>query len=80
MHVLMRIPLNSYRTPTNETLLVSEIPNVVIDNENAIIAPGENQTPCSLTRDEYCEELAHPHLFPTGKFGYKVARDTKISS
>ena len=35
-------PLNSYRTPTNETLLVSEIPNVFIDNENAIIAPGEH--------------------------------------
>ena len=46
-------PLNSYRTPASETLLVSEIPNVVVDNESAILAPGENQTPYSLTRDEF---------------------------
>ena len=29
--------------------------------------------------DEKCEELAHPFLFPTGKYGYRVERDTKIS-
>ncbi|XP_057316777.1 uncharacterized protein LOC130657796 [Hydractinia symbiolongicarpus] len=29
--------------------------------------------------DQFCEELAHPYLFPTGKFGYKVERDIKLS-
>ena len=29
--------------------------------------------------DENCEELAHPFLFPTGKFGYRVERDIKLS-
>ena len=29
--------------------------------------------------DEFCEEPAHPHLFPTGEFGYKVEREIQIS-
>ena len=72
-------PLNSFRTHANETLLVSEIPNMVIDDENTILAPGEGKIPYSLINDEKCEELAHPHLFPTGKFGYHVERDVKLS-
>ena len=71
-------PLDLYRTPANETLLISEIPKV-IDDENIIVVPGEGKTPYSLINDEFCEELAHPHLFPTGKFGYKVMRDVKLN-
>ena len=26
----------------------------------------------SVLNDDYCEELAYPHLSPNGKFGYKV--------
>ena len=29
--------------------------------------------------DEKCEELAHPFLFPTGKFGYKVKRGITLN-
>ena len=29
--------------------------------------------------DEFCEEPTHPHLFPTGEFGYKVEREIQIS-
>ncbi|XP_066934413.1 uncharacterized protein [Clytia hemisphaerica] len=72
-------PLIAYRTPTCETVIVSEVPNIILDDENAILAPGEGQIPNSLTQDEFCEELAHPHLFPTGKFGYNVERDIKLS-
>ena len=43
-------PLNTYRTPANETLLVSEIPNMVVDDENAILAPGEGKIPYSLIK------------------------------
>ena len=28
-----------------------------------------------ILNDVYYEEMAHPHLFPTGKFGYKVKRN-----
>jgi len=62
-----------------ETMLVSEIPNIVIDNENIIVAPGQGKTPFSLTTDEFCEELAHPHLFPYGKFGYHTEREVNLS-
>lgn len=71
--------LNSYRTCANETLLISDIPNILLDDENTILALGEGKTPFSLTNDNYCKELAHPHLFPTGKFGYKADRDIKLS-
>jgi len=54
--------LNTYRTAANETLLVSEVPNMVIDAENTILAPGEGKIPYSLINDKQCEELAHPHL------------------
>ena len=69
-------PLNLFRTPTNKTVLISEIPNVMIDYENIIITPGEGKTPQSLINDE----LAFPKLFPSGKFGSKVERDIKLSA
>ena len=61
-------PLNNFRLGATETMLVSNIPPV----EDFVIAPGGNVQPMSLLMDEKCEELAHPHPFPTGKFGYKV--------
>lgn len=33
----------------------------------------------SILSDEFCEGLAHPYLFPSGKFGYKVDRQVKLS-
>ena len=33
----------------------------------------------SVFNDDYCEELADQHLFPNGKFGYKVERDIPLS-
>ena len=34
------------------------------------IAPGKNYQPASLVYDTFCQELSHPHLFPTGKFEF----------
>ena len=34
----------------------------------------------SFLSDQYCEELVLPHLFPTGKFGYKVKREIPLSA
>ena len=39
-------PLNMHRTATNETTLISDIPNI-INEENVIIAPGQRKTPVS---------------------------------
>ena len=71
-------PLNMYRTASNGTTLVSEIPNT-INEENVTIAPGQGKIPVSVLRDEFCEEQAFPHLLPKGKFGYNVPRDIPLS-
>ena len=68
-------PLDQYRLSGPETLLIPEKPP-----EQISIAPGENQMPSSILTDEHCEELAFPHLFPTGKFGFKVDRDVPLSA
>ena len=43
------------------------------------IAPGEKSKPAPVLKDVYCEALAHPNLFPTGRFGYKSRRDVPLS-
>ena len=56
-----------------------EIPNVLTDEENTILEPGQGKVPYSLTHDEYHEVLAHPNLFPPGKLGYKVDLGIKLT-
>ena len=72
-------PLDTLRVASNKTTLISNFPNA--DSEESIIsiAPGEGQRPMSVLNDDYYEEPAHPHLFPKGKFGYKVERDIPLS-
>ena len=48
-------------------------------SEELTIAPGEGKQPMSILNDQYCEELAHPHLFPTGNIRYKIERNIKLS-
>ena len=60
-----------YRTASNETTLVSEIP-IIINEENVIIAPGQRKTPVLILKDEFYEEPAFLDLLPKGKFGYNV--------
>ena len=69
-------PLDNYRFGATETMLLSNIPQ---PPEDLVLAPGEGIQPLSILMDEKCEELAHPFLFPTGKFGYRVERDIKLS-
>ena len=40
--------------------------------EGILIAPGEDKKTLSILHDDYCEKMAHPHLFSTGKFDYKL--------
>ena len=67
-----------HKTATNETPLISEIPNIS-NEENVIIAPGQGKTPVSILRDAFCEEQAFSYLLPEGKFGYRLPRDIPIS-
>ena len=61
-------PLNMQRTATNETTLISDIPNM-INEENVIIVPCQGKTPVSILGDKFCEEQAFPYFLPKGKFG-----------
>ena len=71
-------PHDRDRIGASETVLISSIPTD-FDNETLNIAPGEGKKPLSLLTDKFCEELAHPHLFPTGKFGFNVNRMIPLS-
>ena len=71
-------PLDQYRIGANETALIPTIP-CQINEEDVTIAPGEGIKPISILTDQNCEELAHPNLFPNGKFGYKVQRQVPLS-
>ena len=57
---------------------MSVVPHEITD-EGLIIAPGEGRKTASFIRDKQCEELAFPHLFPNGKFGFHVDRDIKLT-
>ena len=73
-------PLDAFRTAANETALMPKMLTYDDFEEDLLtVAPGENKTPSPILKDKFCEELAHPHLFPTGKFGYSVKRDIHLS-
>ena len=72
-------PLDDYRIPSSETAYVVDIQYDLRDDEGLAIAPGENKMPLPIIRDENCELLAHPYLFPTGKFGCTYQREISLS-
>ena len=47
---LVEDPLNIYRIASDQTTLVSEIPNIS-DEENIIIVPGQEKTPFFIVSD-----------------------------
>ena len=71
-------PLDRYRLGAKDSVLIPTIP-CQINEEDITIAPGEGIKPLSILTDKHCEELAHPHLYPTGKFGYQVDREVPLS-
>ena len=72
-------PLDNFRVSASETAFVPELSYEVVDDSNITIAPGENREPLPVICDDDCEMLAHPFLFPTGKFGYTHTREVKLS-
>ena len=67
--------LDSYLFNSEETMLISQVPT----SEQISIAPLEGKKPISILQDKYCEELAFPHIFSNGQFGYRVEREAKLS-
>ena len=49
-----------------------------MENECINIVPGEGRQPKSILNDKFWEKLSFPHLFPKGKFGYKVKRNINL--
>ena len=71
-------PLAVSHSPLLETTITMETPTICELKESIVIATGEGKKPISILNDIYCEEIAHPHLFPTVRFGYKKCSiDTK---
>lgn len=67
-----------YRTASNNATLVSQIPNIITD-ENLMIAPGQGKTQISILSDEFCEENAFFSFLPRDKFSYNAPRNTLIT-
>lgn len=65
-------PLSVYRSESNETFFISELLNI-INNENFIIAPRQGIKPISILSDEFFKEQAFPFLLYQFKFGCKAA-------
>ena len=61
-------PLAQFETPLAETTITTETPTLDELEEGIVIAPGEAKKPLSKLNDDYCEEMAHPHLFPSKYF------------
>ena len=71
-------PLSKFRAPSVETI-ISEVPSNCELEKEITIAPGDGEQPISVFNDKFCEELAHPHLFPSGRYGYQTEREIPLS-
>ena len=69
--------LAKFKTVSHEATVISEIPSATDIEEAFIVTSGEGRKSRTILGDEFCEERAHPHFSPTGKFGYKAEREIK---
>ena len=51
-----------------ETILMFQVPT----SKEISIVPVEGKNLSSILQDKYCEELAFPHIFSNGQFGYRL--------
>ena len=71
-------PSSKLRGLHYETCVQTVDPTVDVD-KILNIAPNENKRPIHILMDESFEEMAFPHLLPTGKFGWKYERPLKLT-
>ena len=74
---LVKELLNMHKTASNETIPISEIPNI-IHAENVVIALGQEKILASISSDQFCKERALSYLFLAGKFGYNATCNISI--
>ena len=72
-------PLSKFSAPSVETTIISEVPSNCELEQEITVAPGEGKQPILVLNDKFCEELAHPHLFPSGRYGYQIEREIQLS-
>ena len=70
--------LDMHRITSNETALISQIPNI-INEENVIIAPEQEKKTVSFLSYKFYEKQAFPYLLPKSKFGYNASLDIPIN-
>ena len=71
-------PLSKFKPPSVETTIISEVPSNCDLEQEITVAPGERKQPISLLNDKFCEEFAHPYLFPFGRYGYQIEREIPL--
>ena len=70
--------LRRYRTAPNERTLASESPNTT-NEENVIIAPGQEKTSALILSYEFCEQQLFYRVLPIGKLSYNTPQDIATS-
>ena len=68
-------PQLNYQSSAQESILISNTSSA----EEVNTTTGEGKKPNSSLTDENCKALAFPYLLPTGKYGYTVKWDIKLS-
>ena len=58
----------------SKTAIISEEQSIYEIEQEITIAPGEGKQPVSVLNEKFCEELAHLHLFSSGRYGYRIER------
>ena len=67
--------------PEETCLQPIDLGQEVLDTDGKIfcLAPGENQTPKSVFRENGIDAMAFPHLHPSGEFGFSMDRQLKLT-
>ena len=63
-----------------ETTFAADTPCSTDLEEEITVVSGESKNPASVLTDKYCQEIAHPHMYPSDKYDYKVQKDTSVST
>ena len=74
-HASVEDSLNMHRIASNETTLISEIPDIIIE-ENVIIAPRQGKIVVSISSDQFCKEQAY-QVVCYGEFWDKILKILK---
>ena len=55
------------------------MPSACEMEDGIVVVPGEGEKPVSIINDKFCEELSHPHLFPSRRYRYEIERQIQLT-